>query len=155
MMALQGFSGGMANQGFAAGQAMHVKGAFGGMLQDALAEWKKQRGEKRTQQMEIQKTGMQELIKSQFQAPTGWKPGTKEEALEYETAKKGLYPESYKEDLQRAIGAIGKTQDENKKLKIYQRISGEYPKQSSELKRILLPSQKETLSDIIRAAQGL
>jgi len=49
-MPLQGFSGGSATSGFQAGQAMNVQGAFGGMLQDLVAEWKKQKGEERGMQ---------------------------------------------------------------------------------------------------------
>jgi len=66
MSPLQGFSGGSATSGFQAGQAMNVKGAFGGMLQDLVAEWKKQKGEERTFGMETQKTMGMEVFKQKL-----------------------------------------------------------------------------------------
>ena len=140
--------------GFQMGQASAVQPAFQGMLMGLVDEWKK------TQQTTLalkSKLGIEilgEQIKKQI-TPPKWVPTTKQETLEFETAKKGLYPEGYKEDLQKAINASNKVTDENKKQMIFQRMSGEYPDKSSELKRILLPTQKDSIfDDIINALRG-
>lgn len=57
----------------------------------------------------------------------------------------------YEESLKNAITAINEGRDPNA---VYQIISSKYPWKSPELKRILLINEKESIADIIRAAQG-
>ena len=59
--------------------------AFGGMLEGASQEMQRKRQAQQAFDHEMQKLLMQEQIKSQF---GGWKPETREEAMEYQRAKK-------------------------------------------------------------------
>ncbi len=60
-------------------------------------------------------------------------------------------PQGYEDDLNSAVSAINSGKDAEA---VYQRIASKHPYKSAELKRILLPSSREDMADIIRAARG-
>ena len=145
--------------GFTMGQQVgQEQNALGSFIKSAMGVMQGRVSKEREFKRDVQKFGIQEKVKAQYREPSPFNPTTREGALEFERAKSDIkkqLPEGFQEDLQTAIVAIGKTDDDSKKMRIFQRIAGIYPRRSNELKRILLPAQKETVVDIIKAINEL
>lgn len=62
------------------------------------------------------------------------------------------YSQEYKRDLASALSAIDRGAN---RIKVYQRIAAQYPKQSAELKRILLYTPAESRIEAMKQALGL
>lgn len=93
-------------------------------------------------------------VKQEYEPTAEYRPTTQEEALKFEGAKAGLktkLPEGYEESLSNAVAAVEAGQDPNM---VFRKMAATFPNQSTDLKRILVPSTKLGELDISEALWG-